>query len=264
MAASVLIRPPTREMPVGMVWVEMDDLVGDDRDDVRVGEQVALLLLVELGREAAERAAERSVGLDAVALADLRDDRGRVRAVLEHDDEAAGGVGGAGRRPGPARLAAGAGSRARARWTARPWARRSAARLGVALGRARFGGRRLGVGSGSVRGSRPGPRSARSRGRRGVGRARRGDDREGDEHGEEQGRDPSVHSGNLRPMPRLRLRPLGPIRCSHGVRGTDSPIRPACGAPLRPRSPGSGCSSASCRDRSRPPSSRSRSTSAGP
>ena len=72
---------------------QLDDAVGHDRQHVRVGLEVALLLLVELGGEAMDGPREGSIDLEAVVLAATCHDAGGVRAGPEHDDEAAGGVG---------------------------------------------------------------------------------------------------------------------------------------------------------------------------
>ena len=228
---------------------QLDDPVRDERDDVRVGQEVALLLMVELGREPAERLAEAAVGLDPVARADLGHDRGGVRVVAQHHDEATGRIGGAARGSvGRGHARSGVDGRIRDGGCVR-------CHGGVRAGR-RFRAR------GRLRDGRRGRLEGRTRGR--FGGCRWGDDREGDEHGEEHGRDPAVHALQCAREGPARLGPLGPTWGRHRVRGPYSPIRPGRGSPPPPHRHARGCSSAWCRDPSRPPSWRWRSTSAGP
>ena len=150
---------------------------------------------------------EAAIGLDAVALVDLVDDGGRVRAAAEHDDVPAGGV----ERAGLGRVravTAGAGSTAGS-----GYGRGVAARAGPGLGCGRrLSGLELGLALELGAGSRDGRHGRRrGRARRRFAGGRWGDDRECDEHAEEQGGDPAIHAHHNAPRPHHRLRHLGPV-----------------------------------------------------
>ena len=66
--------------------LDLDDLVGYDGDDVRVGQHRGPLRLVELGREATERVPEGAVGDRPLALAVGARDGRRVRVALQHHE----------------------------------------------------------------------------------------------------------------------------------------------------------------------------------
>ncbi len=66
--------------------LDLDDLVGYDGGDVRVGEQRGPLRLVELGREATERVPEGAVGDRPLAFAVGARDGRRVRVALQHHE----------------------------------------------------------------------------------------------------------------------------------------------------------------------------------
>ncbi len=192
-------------------------------------------------------------------LRTLLDDGGRVDAVAEHDDEATGGVG----RPSAGRRGSGVGLSAS--WSGRSVRRRAARpvrRSAVGLGRS--SARPIGVGSGVGVGSAAGLGGPRSRGRPRVppriagattGRAM--------STARNRAASRRCMRSRVRAACRIGQPPLGPMPCSHGVRGRIvlSGLHADLGFGLA--RPGPGCSSASCRDRSRPPSSRSRSRSAG-
>ena len=71
---------------------QVDDLVGDDRDDVGVTKQGSSLARIERGREPAERTGERAVRTDRGPVRNALDLGRRVRARLQDDDEAPGRV----------------------------------------------------------------------------------------------------------------------------------------------------------------------------
>ena len=154
----------------GGLGVELDDLVGDDREDVGVGEERAPLPASSLAAKPRNARLNERSAWTRPCLAAWRSTARACRPVLEHDDVAAGRVRGA-RRVLTWRRPAAWGRR----WTLRRRRRRGGAdRLavaaGVALGSLGVGdrrrrsaaalGRRAGVGAGPVD-----RRRRRSRGR---------------------------------------------------------------------------------------------------
>jgi hypothetical protein len=75
--------------------LDLNDLVGNDGDDARIGLECLALLRVKSGAEAADRLAERAIGLDPLLAAHPLDGRARVGPRVEQDDVAAGHVGAA-------------------------------------------------------------------------------------------------------------------------------------------------------------------------
>ena len=230
MADRVLSRPPTREMPVGMVWVSWTTSSGTTATTFGSSRSSLFCFLSSLAEKPRNVRLKRSVGRDAVALARLRDDRGRVRPVLEHHDEAAGRVGGAlgagGRRAGGGRRCRagsvdGASSVGVGGWSTR--------RSGLASVRAWFGGGR-GLGGRRRRRCRLGGRD------RGLGRLARGGRRGSDAlTGATTGSAMSTarNRGAIRRCIQaicartpVRLRPLGPVGVVMASGATDGPIRP--------------------------------------
>ena len=72
--------------------LDLDDLVGNDGDDGRIGLEGLALLRVQPGAEPADRLAEGAIGLDALLPAHPLDGRARVGPRVEEDDVAAGHV----------------------------------------------------------------------------------------------------------------------------------------------------------------------------
>ena len=259
-----LSRPPTRATPVGTVWVSWTTPSGTMARTLGSARSAAALGSIQLRGIAAHAAGVRLVGLDmGVEPSPGHGGRG-VAPAAEHDDVAAGRIGDHGCRRRADRLDD------RGRRAEAGIGRGIDVRRRGRLGRRRRGGRLAGPpASGRARAAvsspvpRPAARGARRRSparRPGGRRARPGT----------RGRSGGASTkGGSRPSSRA-YGPLVPIALGSvsGVglapSGWVQPIRPARGSPFRRRSPGPGCSNASCRGRSRRPSSRSRSRSAGP
>ena len=75
-----------------VLGLDLDDFVGDDRYDARVGLEGLALLRVKSGAEAADRLAEGAFGLDPLLATHPLDGCARVGPLVEEDDVAAGHV----------------------------------------------------------------------------------------------------------------------------------------------------------------------------
>ena len=79
--AIVLLLVKMRGRPLACVWdCDLDDLVGNDGDDARIGLECLALLRVKPGAEAADRLAEGAFGLDPLLAAHPLDGCARVDA----------------------------------------------------------------------------------------------------------------------------------------------------------------------------------------